>query len=171
MDNLKIIYTTKSRKYINSNRELILSSSNNYTDVCVAVLTDSDLNLIDSIYNTKFGIPIFVILENTTNLSDNFKTKVDNITLSSNINIESYNKEIEYLAKKYEETMLPPFFKKLNDYAKRGNLQFDCPGHQGGEYFKKHPAGKVLYDFFGENIFKSDICVSLFLLLTVNSLT
>ena len=158
MDNLKIIYTPKSRKYINSNRELILSSSNNYTDVCVAVLTDSDLNLIDSIYNTKFGIPIFVVLENTTNLSDNFKTKVDNITLSSNINIESYNKEIEYLAKKYEETMLPPFFKKLNDYAKRGNLQFDCPGHQGGEYFKKHPAGKVLYDFFGENIFKSDIC-------------
>ena len=96
MDNLKIIYTPKSRKYINSNRELILSSSNNYTDVCVAVLTDSDLNLIDSIYNTKFGIPIFVILENTTNLSDNFKTKVDNITLSSHINRESYNKEIEY---------------------------------------------------------------------------
>lgn len=31
------------------------------------------------------------------------------------------------------------------------------PGIKEGNILK-HPAGKVLYDFFGENIFKSDIC-------------
>jgi len=39
-----------------------------------------------------------------------------------------------------------------------GNIAFDCPGHQGGQYYRKHPAGRFLYDFYGENIFRSDIC-------------
>ena len=158
MDNLKIIYTQQSKEYFKTNRKLVLSDDTDYTEVCAAVLTDNDLNLIDDIYNTKFGIPIFVILKNINKLDDKFTDKVSYIIKASDINLENYSKEIESLAKKYEDKMLPPFFKKLNDYTKRDNLQFDCPGHQGGQYFKKHPAGKALYDFYGENIFKSDIC-------------
>ena len=58
----------------------------------------------------------------------------------------------------YEEKMLPPFFKMLSEYVEMGNIAFDCPGHQGGQYYRKHPAGRFLYDFYGENIFRSDIC-------------
>ncbi len=61
-------------------------------------------------------------------------------------------------AKLYEEKMLPPFFKMLSEYVEMGNIAFDCPGHQGGQYYRKHPAGRFLYDFYGENIFRSDIC-------------
>ena len=46
----------------------------------------------------------------------------------------------------------------LSEYVEMGNIAFDCPGHQGGQYYRKHPAGRFLYDFFGENIFRSDIC-------------
>ncbi len=46
----------------------------------------------------------------------------------------------------------------LSEYVEMGNSAFDCPGHQGGQYFRKHPAGRYLYDFYGENIFRSDIC-------------
>ncbi|MBQ5382105.1 MAG: hypothetical protein IIU42_05630, partial [Ruminococcus sp.] len=35
------------------------------------------------------------------------------------------------------------------------NSEFDCPGHQGGEFFMKHPAGKSFVDFFGENLFRA----------------
>ncbi|EGI5142501.1 ornithine decarboxylase, partial [Listeria monocytogenes] len=52
----------------------------------------------------------------------------------------------------------PPFFNTLVNYSERGNIQFDCPGHQGGQYFTKHPAGKQFYNFFGENLFRADIC-------------
>ncbi len=58
----------------------------------------------------------------------------------------------------YEDKMLPPFFKMLSEYVEMGNIAFDCPGHQGGQYYRKHPAGRFLYDFYGENIFRSDIC-------------
>ena len=48
--------------------------------------------------------------------------------------------------------------KMLSEYVEMGNIAFDCPGHQGGQYYRKHPAGRFLYDFYGENIFRSDIC-------------
>ena len=74
------------------------------------------------------------------------------------MNEEEFSKELNKVADKYEEEMLPPFFDVLSEYSRRGNLQFACPGHQGGQYFMKHPAGRAMYEFFGENIFKSDIC-------------
>lgn len=44
------------------------------------------------------------------------------------------------------------------EYVERGNTQFDCPGHQGGAYFRKHPAGRIFYNFYGENTFRADLC-------------
>ena len=38
-----------------------------------------------------------------------------------------------------------------------GNSTFACPGHQHGA-FSKHPAGRQFYDFFGENVFRADMC-------------
>ncbi|MDU3987481.1 MAG: ornithine decarboxylase, partial [Lactococcus lactis] len=65
---------------------------------------------------------------------------------------------MEYLISKYEKNILPPFFNTLVNYSERSNIQFDCPGHQGGQYFAKHPAGRQFYKFFGENLFRADIC-------------
>jgi ornithine decarboxylase len=39
-----------------------------------------------------------------------------------------------------------------------GNSTFACPGHQHGAFFKKHLAGRQFYDFFGENVFRADMC-------------
>ena len=74
------------------------------------------------------------------------------------MNYELYVKQIEAAAKKYEEDMLPPFFRALADYVEDGNSQFDCPGHQGGQFFARHPAGRAFYNFYGENLFRSDLC-------------
>ncbi|GAB7197814.1 ornithine decarboxylase SpeF [Dickeya oryzae] len=38
------------------------------------------------------------------------------------------------------------------------NTTFACPGHQGGSFFRKHPAGRQFFEFYGENMFRSDIC-------------
>ena len=54
--------------------------------------------------------------------------------------------------------LLPPFFGALEKYVEEGKSQFDCPGHQGGAFFRRHPVGREFYNFFGENIFRSDLC-------------
>jgi ornithine decarboxylase len=66
--------------------------------------------------------------------------------------------ELEAAACDYEARLLPPFFNTLTQYVEMDNSTFACPGHQHGAFFKKHPAGRQFYDFFGENVFRADMC-------------
>lgn len=158
MKHLKIACTKDCKNYFSTSRSLVFIEHTNYTDIAAVILTDSHIELIHKIYNTGFEIPIFIILKTENKLNDDLAQKVCSVIKENEINIELYSKEIEDCAKEYEESILPPFFKTLDNYAERENLQFDCPGHQSGEYFCKHPAGRYFYDFYGENIFRSDIC-------------
>lgn len=38
------------------------------------------------------------------------------------------------------------------------NISFACPGHQGGEFYRKSPAGQLFFKHFGEQIFRNDLC-------------
>ncbi len=157
MKSLKIACTNKTEYYFYTDRQIILAENTDYTDVAVAVVNECDIEVINSIYDTKFGIDIFVIAE-SDDIDPAIINKVSKIVKADEINTEEFSKEINEAADKYEEQMLPPFFDVLSKYSQRGNLAFACPGHQGGKYFLKHPAGRAMYEFFGENIFKSDIC-------------
>ncbi|XNM78707.1 hypothetical protein ACLK19_04720 [Escherichia coli] len=55
--------------------------------------------------------------------------------------------------------MRPPFFRALVDYVNQGNSVFDCPGHQGGGFFRRHPAGDQLQSgYVWRNALRSDLC-------------
>lgn len=157
MKSLKIACTERTRNYFFTDRETIEVGTTDYTDVAAAVVNECDLESINNIYDTKFGIEIFVLAE-TDEINEEITNKVHKIIHINELNEEEFSKELNKAADKYEEEMLPPFFDVLREYSRRGNLQFACPGHQGGQYFVKHPAGRAMYEFFGENIFKSDIC-------------
>lgn len=157
MKSLKIACTERTRNYFFTDRETIEVGTTDYTDVAAAIVNESDIESINDIYDTRFGIAIFVLAE-TDEINDEIKSKVHKILNINELNEEIFSKEVNKAADKYEEEMLPPFFDVLSEYSRRGNLQFACPGHQGGQYFMKHPAGRAMYEFFGENIFKSDIC-------------
>lgn len=157
MKSLKIACTERTRNYFFTDRETIEVGTTDYTDVAAAVVNECDIEIINDIYDTRFGISIFVLAE-TDEINDEIKNKVHKIIQINELNEEEFSKELNKAADKYEEEMLPPFFDVLSEYSRRGNLQFACPGHQGGQYFVKHPAGRAMYEFFGENIFKSDIC-------------
>lgn len=157
MKSLKIACTERTRNYFFTDRETIEVGTTDYTDVAAAVVNECDIESINDIYDTRFGIAIFVLAE-TDEINNEIKSKVYKIIHINELNEEEFSKELNKAADKYEEEMLPPFFDVLSEYSRRGNLQFACPGHQGGQYFVKHPAGRAMYEFFGENIFKSDIC-------------
>ncbi|WP_329604030.1 ornithine decarboxylase [Clostridium hydrogenum] len=154
MKHLKIACSMEAEKYFSTIRDLVLVQDTDYTDVAAVVLTDLDIEFIKDINDTKFGIPIFLILKN----SDKSIEKVYSIVTENEVDKKLYSREIEDAANQYEERLLPPFFETLANYVEKENIQFDCPGHQGGQYFRKHPAGRAFYDFYGKNIFRSDIC-------------
>jgi arginine decarboxylase len=61
-------------------------------------------------------------------------------------------------AKSYLESVQPPFFKALLDYAEDGSYSWHCPGHSGGVAFLKSPVGQMFHQFFGENMLRADVC-------------
>jgi ornithine decarboxylase len=69
-----------------------------------------------------------------------------------------YAKQIIASLVKYGMTLLPPFFGGLAAYDGEANITFACPGHQGGQFYRKSPAGQLFFKHFGENIFRNDLC-------------
>ncbi len=62
------------------------------------------------------------------------------------------------LIKKYHAQLLPPFTRALLQYTQESpEYSWTAPGHQGGVALTKTAAGRELINFFGENLFRSDI--------------
>ena len=61
-------------------------------------------------------------------------------------------------AKAYLESIQPPFFRALLDYAEDGSYSWHCPGHSGGVAFLKSPIGQMYHQFYGENMLRADVC-------------
>jgi ornithine decarboxylase len=69
-----------------------------------------------------------------------------------------YAKQVVASLIRYGTSQLPPFFAGLMSYDGEATIAFDCPGHQGGQFYRKSPAGQMFFKHFGENIFRSDLC-------------
>ncbi len=61
-------------------------------------------------------------------------------------------------ARTYMDSLPPPFFKALTQYAADGSYSWHCPGHSGGVAFLKSPVGQMFHQFFGENMLRADVC-------------
>ena len=61
-------------------------------------------------------------------------------------------------ARKYLDSLAPPFFNALMDYASDSSYSWHCPGHSGGVAFLKSPVGQMFHQFFGENLLRADVC-------------
>jgi ornithine decarboxylase len=69
-----------------------------------------------------------------------------------------YAKQVIASIIEYGMKLLPPFFGGLMAYDVEANVAFDCPGHQGGQFYSKSPAGQLFFKHFGEGIFRNDLC-------------
>ena len=141
-------------------RFAVTLDTTDFSDVAAIVITDADHEeVLSNPLIEALRIPVFLVKkdENST-IKPEFVGKITRVIDANEVNYELYVKQIEAAANKYEEDMLPPFFRALADYVEDGNSQFDCPGHQGGQFFARHPAGRAFYNFYGENLFRSDLC-------------
>jgi ornithine decarboxylase len=158
MRGLKIGFTPNTVGLFTTERETTDLESSDLTDVAAAAVSVADDAIIRKVIDSCMGIPIFVFLTGDDGVDAYVREKAYRVVKPAPGPRTLIDRDMENAAGQYEARMLPPFFEALNDYMELKNLPFDCPGHQGGEYFLKHPAGKYFYDFFGEMIFRADIC-------------
>lgn len=60
----------------------------------------------------------------------------------------------------YRRNVLPPMFDALARFSQVHEYSWHTPGHTGGTAFLKSPSGRAFFDFFGENLFRSDLSIS-----------
>ncbi len=62
--------------------------------------------------------------------------------------------------RRYVDVMLPPMAAAMMKFTRDYEYSWHTPGHQGGIAFLKSPVGRIFYDFFGENMLRSDLSIS-----------
>src|SRR6185295_2276620 len=62
--------------------------------------------------------------------------------------------------RRYVEIMLPPLAAALMKFTQEYEYSWHTPGHTGGTAFLKSPVGRVFFDYFGENLLRSDLSIS-----------
>ncbi len=67
---------------------------------------------------------------------------------------------IEAAVKRYLDTVLPPFFGGMVNFADTHEYSWHTPGHTGGTAYMKTAVGRTFLDFFGEQLLRSDLSVS-----------
>ncbi len=67
---------------------------------------------------------------------------------------------IDAAARRYLNTVLPPFFGKLANFADTHEYSWHTPGHTGGTAFMKSAVGRAFLGFYGEQMLRSDLSVS-----------
>lgn len=152
MKSLKIAVSHELISALSTHRELVTLDNTDFTDVAAVVITvvESRSGILALLKRTGFQLPVFIF-------SDEQIDVPEGATAVINGKAQEFL-ELEAAACCYEENLLPPFFDTLTQYVAMDNSTFACPGHQHGAFFRKHPAGRQFYDFFGENVFRADMC-------------
>lgn len=157
---LKIAFTDSVKPWIRSieDRTCIPINETDFTNIGAVVVSASEMDVLDNEQIRSFGIPAIVMVVDPSHTISFDMERIGAVIDVTSTSINDYKGTIEQIVASYEALILPPFFKALSDYVGDNNAQFDCPGHQGGQFFGKHPTGRAFYDFFGEHIFRADLC-------------
>jgi ornithine decarboxylase len=146
-------------RFVDTRRTVVDVGETDFTDVSAVVLAAEDLRngIVSRLAASGFDLPLFVV----AGPEDDVDLDVHGVTgvlASDEQSAEFFGRMVETSAARYDDEVLPPFFGALTRYERRGYSAFDCPGHQGGQFFMRHPAGRRLVEFFGPNLFRADLC-------------
>jgi arginine decarboxylase len=120
--------------------------------------------LIREIRERNEDIPLFLmaepVQESFGSLTVEILKEIDEFVYIMDDTPDFIAGRITAAANRYKERLLPPFFGELVKFSKDFEYSWHTPGHAGGTAFRKSPAGRLFYKFFGEQLFRSDLSIS-----------
>ncbi|MDC0535223.1 lysine decarboxylase LdcC [Francisellaceae bacterium] len=133
--------------------------------VCAIILdwNHFDLSAFGKIAHFNPNLPLFAVggthQDIELNLKD-FNLNLDFLQYDATLAHDDIQ-QIHNRINQYYQKVMPPFTRQLMHYVSENNYSFCTPGHQQGHGFQKSPVGAAFYDFYGPNVFKSDISISM----------
>lgn len=123
---------------------------------------DFSLDSLKELEDINLMLPVFAIANSTEEWDlklEYFKLDINFLQYDQHLVEEDFHR-IRQAISRYAAGLMPSFTSKLMEYAEENKYTFCTPGHLGGTAFTKSPAGAMFYDFFGPEIFKADISIS-----------
>ena len=146
-------------RFVDTRRAIVDISRTNFTDVSAVVLSAEDIGdgVATKLEATGFGLPVFVV----AGPDDDIDLDVHGVTgvlASDDHNAEFFGRMVETAAKKYDRTVLPPFFGALMNYDDEAN-RVGLPRSPGRAVLPAATRrGGRSSSIFGENVFRDDLC-------------
>ena len=120
--------------------------------------------IIHQIRKRNEDLPIFLLSEPTSeppeSLTSDIAREVNEYLYVMEDTADFIAGRIAVAARRYRNKILPPFFSELINFSRDFEYSWHTPGHAGGTAFRKTPVGRVFYNFFGEELFRSDLSIS-----------
>ncbi|MEM0965371.1 MAG: Orn/Lys/Arg decarboxylase N-terminal domain-containing protein [Verrucomicrobiota bacterium] len=122
----------------------------------------SAFELISLARSRNASIPIFLLADNAEGpvLSEDLLTLVSEMVWLLEDSTSFVVGRILAAARKYSRSILGPMASALIEFDLIHEYSWHTPGHTGGTAFQKSPAGRQFFDYFGEQLFRSDISIS-----------
>ncbi|NCD33003.1 MAG: hypothetical protein EOL87_06225 [Spartobacteria bacterium] len=118
--------------------------------------------LLETVRKRNKKIPVLLLTDRlaTENIPTRVLQKIDDTLWKTADTSEFLSGIIETHLLEYVRGVYPKFFGEMVKYAEEYKYAWHTPGHMGGQGFLRSPAGVVLHKFFGENVFRSDLSIS-----------
>ncbi|PSB85951.1 arginine decarboxylase, partial [Photobacterium damselae subsp. damselae] len=125
-------------------------------------LTNSteELELLAVLKERQAEVPVFVLAERARSsvlANRKLMERIDECYSVLEDTADFVAGRIVAAMKRYRDVVIPPFMKAMMEYNDVHEYSWSAPGHQGGIGFTKTPAGNQFYQFYGENLFRTDM--------------
>ncbi len=119
-------------------------------------------SLIRTIRERNARIPIFLLTERdkAKTLTIDLIEAIDELVWLVDDASTFIAGRVEAAMRGYARSLFGPLTTALYNFNQVNEYSWHTPGHTGGTAFLKHPAGRAFFDFYGENIFRTDLSIS-----------
>ncbi|PSU72257.1 arginine decarboxylase [Photobacterium phosphoreum] len=124
------------------------------------VSSNEEVELLSALQARQSEVPVFLLAERArTSILNNrqLMERVDECYSVLEDTADFVAGRIVASMRRYRAQVLPPFMKAMMHYNNIHEYSWSAPGHQGGIGFTKTPAGNQFFEFFGENLFRTDM--------------
>ena len=119
-------------------------------------------NLLKFVRSRNDKIPIFLLAERgeATAIPIAVMEMVDEFVWTLEDTAAFVGGRVAAATRRYLDVMMPPLAAALMKFTQEYEYSWHTPGHTGGTAFLKSPVGRIFFDYFGENLLRSDLSVS-----------
>ena len=115
---------------------------------------------IKNLHARQENVPVFLLAENAKAVNslkaETFRDINEYVWILEDSPVFT-TERISAAIERYRKQLLPPLARAIMNYEKKAEYSWAAPGHQGGVGFTKTAVGKKFYDFYGENLFRTDM--------------